>query len=189
MFICLLLTVGLHTTCMDGCWWHHAVSPLPCAQGCSAGPAQLQLWVVPLCCGLSHCAMQCPGSMWGPMGPQDQGGPVKANSVLQHIPEPHICGCKAACMGCVTWSLCLITIYFQAALLQLCSTAAICICGWQWWGKSHPLSSCPLIHPADECLPACLADSAGRAVAPCQGLLKSSHHIDWPCHHLRDVFL
>lgn len=149
MFICLPLTVGLHTICMAGCWWHHAVSPLPCAQGCSAGPAQLQLWAIPLCRAVSREHVV-------PRGASESGGPVKANAVLQHIPELHVCGCKAACTGCVTWSLCLIPIYFQAALLQPCSTAAIYMCGWQWRGKSHPLSACPLIHPADKRLHACL---------------------------------
>ena len=73
---------------------------------------------------------------------------MRASTVLQHIPEPQTCGCKAAWTGCVTWSpvphprLC--------ALLRPCSTAAICTCGWQWRGKSHPLSARPLIHPTDE---------------------------------------
>lgn len=39
---------------------------------------------------------------------------------------------------------------FQAAPLCLGSVAVICLCGWQWQGKSHPLSVCPVIHPADE---------------------------------------
>lgn len=147
------------------------------AVGCPTVP-----WDVPLCRAVSREHV-------GPHGALGSGGPCESQQLSSSISPSHTCGCKAACMGCVTWSLCLITVYFQAALLQLCSTAAICMCGWQWWGKSHPLSGCPLIHPADEWLPACLADSAGRAVAPCQGLLKSSHHIDWPCHHLRDVFL
>lgn len=90
---------------MDGCWWHHAMSPLPA------------LRAAPLAqhgggCGLSRCAVQQPGSMWGPVGPQDQGGSVKANAVLQHIPELHRCGCKAACTGYVTWSLCIVPIHF-----------------------------------------------------------------------------
>lgn len=107
----------------------------------------------------------------------------------QHVPTRHACGCEAACPGCVTWSPRLIPTCFQAAPLQPCSAVAMRVGGWQRQGKSHPLSVCPLIHPADERLPACLADSAGRAAAPCQGLLKSSHCIDCPCHCLRDVFL
>lgn len=124
-----------------------------------------------------------------PRGASGSEGPCESPAVLWHTREPHRCGYGAAHSGCVTCSLCLVPIHLRAALLRPCSTAAICTCGWRWQGKSHPLSACPLIHPADKRLPACLADSTGRAAAPCQGPLKSSPRIDWPCHRLRDVFL
>lgn len=127
------------------------------------------------------------GAPRGKRGPSGSEEPCKSPAVLVHIHELYRCGYRAAHSGCVTRSPCLVPIHLQAALLWPCSPAAICTCGWQ--GKSPPLSACPLIHPADKRLPACLADSTGRAAAPCQGLLKSSPLIDWPCHCLRDVFL
>lgn len=58
-------------------------------------PAQLWLWVVPLSCAVSREHMVLHGV----------SGSVKANV------SSSTCGCKAACMGCVTGSLCLILIY------------------------------------------------------------------------------
>lgn len=153
-------------THMGGCWWHHAMSPLPCTR---TGPAQPGLCVVPLCHVQGACA-----ALWN-LGVGE--GPVQAIAVLLHHPELHTCGRmgpgprassphpQATC--CSTQHSCGVSVRVAQA------------------GQEPPIVTLSLILQMSGCLPAW--QSAGRAVTACQGLLRSSHCIDWPCHHLEDV--